>query len=115
MTEQQFENNLTQFTGTEKYYKYTLGLIYTDGVSWCINTCSCYWFLTVIGSYQQQLGKEEFQVWQLTKIGETKAIVTCEDGNKNELVRQEIPFTDFPYSRLTFWCINKTVLLPSEN
>lgn len=114
MTEQQFKDNLRQFTGTEKYYRHTLGLVFTDGVNWCINTCSCYWFLTMIGSYKYQLGKEEFQVWQLAKTAEAKAIVICEDGNKNELIRQEIPFTDFPYSRLVLWCVDGVIMLPSE-
>lgn len=114
MTEQQFNDNLKQFTGTGRYYKYTLGLIFTDGVKMCVDTCSCYWFLTVVGSYQYQIGKEEFQVWQLTKSDESKAIVSCEDGNKNELIRQEIPFTDFPYSQLVFWCVDGVIMLPSE-
>ena len=115
MTEQQFNDNLKQFTGTESYYKHTLGLIFTDGVKWCVDdVCSCYWLLDILGSYQYQLEKEEFQVWQLKKTGESKAIVTCEDGNKNELICQEISFTDFPFSKLTFWCIDRVVMLPTE-
>jgi len=114
MNEQEFNNELKQFTGSEVLYKYILGLKITLGVKKACELSSCWWFADILGSYQYKLIGEEFQVWKLRKIGESKAIVICEDGNKNELIRQHIPYTDFPFSELNFWCIKNIILLPNE-
>jgi hypothetical protein len=51
------------------------------------------------------------------------AVVLCDDGNGNELYRQEIEWTDFPSRRFEFYCaedgvlgngITRVILLPSE-
>ncbi|WP_235130095.1 DUF6876 family protein [Chryseobacterium indicum] len=41
-----------QFTGTEHYYSYILGIVLTDGVKSVADEEQCYWFLDCIASYQ---------------------------------------------------------------
>lgn len=116
MTEQEFKQHLQQFTGSEQIFKHPLQIFYTDGVQWVCSHINTYWFLDIIAScqYLPKLRNQGFQTWKLTKKGETEGVVVCEDGNKIILVQQYIPFTDFPYSELTFWLVDKIVLLPGE-
>lgn len=114
MTEQEFKQSLAQFTGSDNMYKHPLGIFYTDGVQWVCSKIGCYWFLDIVASYQYKLKDQEFQVWKLTKTGDSTAIAVCEDGNKKILIKQGIPYTDYPYSELIFWCVDKITLLPGE-
>ena len=60
--------------------------------------------LTVL-DYQSELMKQPFQVWKFNCNTELRlGTLTCEDGNGNELVRQEIELTDFPLPEITFFC-----------
>jgi hypothetical protein len=64
----------------------------------------CFWLIDAIASYQDELISQPFQVWKFkcnTKLH--LGTLTCEDGNGNELVRQEIEYTDFPLDELTLW------------
>jgi hypothetical protein len=75
MNEQEFNNELKQFTGSEYLYKYILGLKITEGVKFACQTAKCWWFADIIASYQldERIRKEEFQVWTLTvKMGKEK-------------------------------------------
>jgi hypothetical protein len=54
------------------------------------------WLVDVFVSWQPQLKAEDFQVWKISVNPDNSALIVCEDGNNNELTRQEIPFTDFP-------------------
>jgi hypothetical protein len=120
LSKQEIENSLQNFTGTEQWYKYMLGFILTDGSKFLAESCGAFWLLDIIVSCHtiQRVRKERMQVYKLTaKNG--KGLVTVEDGNKNELYRQRIPFTDFPLDEITLWCIDnengtRTILLPSE-
>ena len=109
------QSELDQFTGTEHYYKYLCGTKLTDGVMHLANEAGCFWLLDIIASYQTTdlMKAEDFQVWTLKKCGEAW-LVTCDDGNKNEITRQVIPYSDFPFDSQAVWCINGVMLLPSE-
>ena len=111
----EIENDLQQFTGTEQYHKHWLGQVYTDGVQYMAARCGAFWLLDVVFSYHR---KEPFQVWEL-KITENgngrQGVVTMvEDKNCPVLVRQEIPFTDFPLPSMKMWLIDGVLILPSE-
>lgn len=41
-------------------------------------------------------------------------LVTCDDGDDNILVRQKIPFSDFPLNGITVWKVDEVVMLPRE-
>lgn len=115
MTEQQFNNELKQYVGSEYLYKYILGLKITEGVKFASETAKCWWFADIIASYQhdERIRDQEFQTWILT-VENNKGVVVATDGNKNELIRQDIPYTDFEYSELTYWCVNGIILLAAE-
>lgn len=116
----EFVLGLTHFHGTENYYRHWLGLNYTDGVKYIADKAGAYWFLDIVASYQRYLsqfpGMNDFQVWQLSvNVEVSSGVVVCEDGNENEMVRQDLPFTDFPLQRISLWVENGTILLPSEH
>jgi uncharacterized repeat protein (TIGR04076 family) len=109
-------DSLSEYTGTEHYYRYFGDLVLTDGAKALADQFECYWFLDIIASFYPQLRKEEFQVWKLTrKDQETQAVVSCTDGNKKVWVEQKIPFTDFKPNEATLWLEFNVILLPSEH
>ncbi len=106
------KEDLSQFTGTAKYYKHFTGsLVYTDGVKYLADKAGAHWLIDIVASYRR---KEPFQVWEL-KVADQKGVVTMkEDTDKPELVKQKIPFTDFPLESITLYLIDGVLLLPSE-
>ena len=107
---------LNQFIGSEVLYEQVMAdsskLLLTEGCHFVRETYGAYWLFDLIGSYQYNLSKEPFQVWKLKKYKD-EALITCEDGDGNQLISQEIPFTDFPFD-ITIWLVEGTCLLPSE-
>ena len=119
--------DLSQYTGTENYYKLMMDYNCTDGVKTLCEEAECYWFTDVIISYQtaKHVKAEAFQVWELRKTDKAnEAIVVATDGNDNELVRQSIKYCDFPFSKVkgnnftddkaTIWLVDGILLLSSE-
>ena len=117
-TEVLTQEDLGQFTGTERYYSYLMGLKLTDGIKYLADKGKCWWILDAVASYQIKHSKVPFQLWKLEVIenkGKRGAILTMrEDSDKPELVKQKIPYTDFPLESIEFYVIDKVVLLPSE-
>jgi hypothetical protein len=110
-----FLSNLALFTGTTQRYKTMFPEVkYTDGVKYVAENCESYWLIDLIVSYQTRQFREDypFQVWKLTKTGDSAMI--CEDGNNNRLRSQKIKLTDFPLSEFTLWCVNGIIMVPSE-
>lgn len=109
------EEELRGFTGTTRYHRHYLGVLFTDGVRFLAERAGAYWLLDVIASYQPQLGGVEFQVWKLEKGSNSSALVyAVEDEGEPPLVEQEIPYTDFPLDEFKLYCQNNVILLPSE-
>ena len=116
---QQLLENLPQFCGTEEYMRYSLlgvKLLLTDGVVYLAATAGAYWLIDLIASHQikRAVKEQEFQVWKLKKNTNETWTATCEDGNENELCKQEIPFSDFPLDEITLYNADGVVMLPSE-
>ena len=92
----------------------------TDGVKAMAQLCEAYWLVTAVFSWQgnSKLKDEPFQVWILRfndKTNGDDAVLICEDGNKNELARQEIDYTDFPLPEgIKLFLDGGVLLLPSE-
>ena len=107
-TAAEIRNFLAQCYGSDRpYTKHGLvkRLVFTDSVSQLREMAGCYWLVDAIASYQHKLVKEEFQVWKFVCDTDSKrGVLTCEDGNNNELARQNIDHTDFPLDELTLWC-----------
>jgi len=96
------QSDLNQFIGTAHYYGHPLfpTLVFTDGIKFLAEKAGAFWLIDIVGSYQPKLKREPFQLWRLEKADEG-AVVTCrQDTNEPDLVRQEIPYTDFPFDDL---------------
>jgi hypothetical protein len=111
--------DLEQFTGSEVVNRHWLGVLrYTEGVKYLAEKAQCYWLLDAIGSYQQQLQSNaqlrDFQVWRLIVIGKSATLI-CEEDSDKEVLRQRIPYTDFPLPEITLYLAQKVLMLPSEN
>ena len=113
---------LDQFTGTENWWKHALsGYIYTDGVKYVAETFKAFWLLDEI-MFATKFEKnpttkakmERFGAWTL-KVENESAVLTCTDGNDNELLRKEIEYTDFPHPICTMWMEGGVLILPSEH
>lgn len=115
------DHELTEFTGTEQYYRHLSGLVYTDGVQFLAATYSTYWLLDQIFFANQPKEIEEFQVWRLQRVYKSETeptdafTLTCEDGNKEVLLTRDIPFSDFTADTVTLWFANGVLYLPSEH
>jgi len=114
-------NGLDNFTGTSQYYHYPIGnFLYTDGIDFLVESGKCYWLLDVIGSYllYRHIRAIPFQLWELTVHDDHSAVVTMkEDSDEPVIVKQKIPYTDFPMDYIKLYLIingDAVLLLPSE-
>jgi hypothetical protein len=123
MDAKEIERDLNYYTGTEKWTRYSSlfrRTLLTDGALFVAEECKAYWLMDAISSWQtdKKVKGEGFQFWQLTKDDKGGAVLTCEDGNENEVARQVIDFTDFPLDSIKLYASNEEenliILLPSE-
>mgnify|MGYP006420921695 CR=1 FL=1 len=110
---------MSQFTGTAQWYRHPLArdIVYTDGAKYVAEEGGAYWLLDEIALTQKAepvLEATEFQVWTLIVASNNTAVLSCEDGNGNEVYSKKLEFTDFPLPEIKFWFFNNTILLPSE-
>jgi hypothetical protein len=116
---------LAQFIGTTRYYRYTMGLILTDGAAYLARNGAA-WLLDIVASARlvPAVRRAEFECWTL-RVDLTKqcAEVVCTDGNgereANILYRQRLDYTDFPLAELKLYVVadsdlGKVVMLTSE-
>ena len=124
---EQLEANLPNFTGTENYtnlrYPWLRShFLLTDGAKYLAETAKAFWLMDAIASHQTNklVAAEPFQIWKLTVNEQKQATLTCTDGNETALVRQEIPYSDFPLSEIALYVeqsdylAGRVVTLPSE-
>ncbi len=114
------EADLSQFTGTEHWYRHALNrnVLFTDGAKYVAEEGGAYWLLDAIAiaqRYEKRVAAEDFQVWKLTVRSDQTATLTCEDGNGNVVHTQQLEFTDFPADEVTLWFENNVIYLPSEH
>jgi hypothetical protein len=109
------EDELSRFHGTQRYDRDFDGLLVTDGINYLVDRAGCYWLIDLVGSYQREVQDVTFQLWEVEVVEGISAVVTMrEDTNKPVLVRQHVPFTDFPLERFTFYCADNVMMLKSE-
>lgn len=98
-------SNMAQAIGTTQYIKHFTGLlVFTDGVSQLRHDADAFWLVDAIASHQIDHKDKEFQVWKLAVNKDKSAVLTMvEDTGQPELVRQEIPYTNFPLDKITFY------------
>ncbi|MBE9212822.1 MAG: hypothetical protein HC836_37515 [Richelia sp. RM2_1_2] len=117
-TSQEIATDLKKFYGSVNLYKHWLGLRYTDGIQYLAKEANCYWLLDAIASHQTKnlLSNprlREFQIWHL-RVKENSGILICEWDTNQEVLRQEIEYTDFPLSHIKLYLVEKVLMLPSE-
>lgn len=110
------ENGLNQFTGTEHWYKHLSGYVYTDGVLYVAQEGGAFWLIDkILFTTRTKKILQEFGAWKLEVSNNESAILVCEDGNYNELHREQIDWTDFPLKKIELWFENGVLILPSEH
>lgn len=75
----------------------------------------CYWLVDLVGSYQPEVRNVPFQLWRIQVDDRQGAVVTmAEDTGRPDLVRQQIPYTDFALLDFSFYCVDRVMMLKSE-
>ena len=118
-TEQLKKSDLVEFTGTEKWYRHPIvnNTLYTDGIKYVAERGGAYWLIDEIAFNQthQLIKNEKFQVWTLNvDLLQSKAILTCDDGNGQIVYTKQIYYTDFPLEEIKVYVTDNVILLPSE-
>ena len=112
------ENTLSQFNGSERWYRHPLArhITYTDGVQHVAEEGGAYWLLdSIVTKQTMPIFKEhEVQFWELKVNEDETALLTCEDGEKKVFYTETIKYTDFPIKGIRIWLTNNVMLLPSE-
>ena len=115
MNETEFD--LEQCTGTENYYKPSFsGIMVTDGVQYLAYNAKAFWLIDAIASHQtKHIAAVPFQIWELTVNEDKTAVLTVkEDNDCPILVKQHIPYTDYPMPKIKLWLVDRVLMLPSE-
>ena len=115
----ELKNELKNFCGSEALYEYNflwIKFYYSDGCRFLFEESKSYWLLNLIASWQDSILDidKAFQTWELKKINDKKWIIKCSDGNKSELCRQELSYSDFPLDHIKLWLVNGVLMLPTE-
>lgn len=109
---------LTEFTGTERYYRISRRHLLTDGTKYLAEQAECFWMMDAIASHLMKIGTADWFVVVRIKVENSKALMVYDDGNGHELARQEIPYPDIPLAEQTIYaCWNGehwVLMLPSE-
>lgn len=117
------KRTLSQFSGTENWHQYNAimpKVLLTDGALYVATEGGAFWLMDIVGSAQlnKRVKGEAFQVWTLKVSPDNSALVTCEDGNGEEVYRQAIPFTDFELAEFELYASSEDgyliILLPGE-
>ena len=112
------KTNLSQFTGSEQWYRHSLvrKILYTDGAQYVAESGGAYWLLDEIafGQSEPKIAAEEFQVWRLKVNPDKTATLTCDDGNNHIILTKPIAYTDFPLDEIGFYFIDNVIMLPNE-
>jgi hypothetical protein len=110
--------DLAQFTGTTCYYRIGRQHLLTDGTQYLAEEAHCYWIMDAVASHVAEIGTADWFIVVRIEVEECRAIMRYEDGNGRELARQDIPYTDFPFSNFTLYAVLDTehwvIMLPSE-
>ncbi len=119
MNSTELENGLSQFTGTDHYYRHALGQMkFTDGVKFFADNAAngAYWFLDIVGTELIQLQKTEPFIHVILDSSEVenRATIKADDGNDELLWSREIEFTDCPPGVWKFYLIGGVLMLTKE-
>jgi hypothetical protein len=109
---------LTQFIGTEHYYRISRRHLLTDGTKYLAEHAECFWMMDAIASHLSEIGTSDWFVQIKVTVKESRVTMIYDDGNGKEHARQEIPYTDFPLPMIILYACwdgeHWVIMLPSE-
>ena len=113
---------LSHFTGTSQWYRWSslFSTVCTDGVKYLAEEGRAYWLLDAIAAHQinpiitSSERLQQFQIWEVLVEDHQGQLECREDTNLPPAIVQQIPLTDFPFSRFKLYCVDNVILLPSE-
>ena len=109
---------LGHFVGTERYYRISRRHLLTDGTKYLAEQAACFWLMDAVASHLMEIGTAEWFVVVKTTVKRTRSVMVYEDGNGNELARQEIAYTDLPIANISLYACwdgeHWVIMLPGE-
>ena len=109
---------LSQFTGTDGYFRISRRHLLTDGTKYLAEQTECFWLMDAIVTHLVEIGTADWFVVVKTTVQNSAALMVYSDGNGKEHARQEIPYTDFPLAEQTLYACwdgeHWVLMLPSE-
>jgi hypothetical protein len=100
---QNLKAELSQFIGTEKFYRITQRHLLTDGTKYLAEQAKCFWLMDAVASHLPKYFSDYFCVARLV-VNSSSAVLTLDDGNDNIYATQSIEYTDFPFSEIKLYC-----------
>lgn len=111
-------SQLTQFIGTQHYYRISRKHLLTDGTKYLAKNVECFWMMDAIASHLSEIGTSDWFVQIMVTVQNSRATMIYDDGNGKEHARQEIPYTDFPLEQIRLYACwdgeHWVIMLPSE-
>jgi hypothetical protein len=108
---------LAQHSGAETWFRHWAGtLLFTEGVDYLAKEAHALWLIDNIAwsGLDAKVRHQEFVVWKLSVNADKTATLVGDDGDGHELLRQHVPWTDFPLEEITLYLTDKVLLLTSE-
>jgi hypothetical protein len=118
----QWAKQLTQFSGTENYYRIMPNVLMTDGAKFVADNGEAYWLMTDLAAHCAEFTEKETFIVATLQVTRTAtsshAILKLDDGNDNILAQQFIEYTDFPLDEIKLYaCYNGdmwVIMIPRE-
>ena len=111
-------NQLSMFTGTEKYYRISRRHLLTDGTKYVAETAGAFWMMDAVASHLCEIGTQDWFVLVRVTVTNKTVVMRYEDGNGNLHAEQAIPYTDFPMSEFVLYACwdgkHWVLMLPGE-
>lgn len=110
---------LSQFIGTEKYYKISLiPALVTDGVKYLADTYECYWLTNTILIYLHPIYKKQGDLYITLSVNKNHVVtITAKTLDTNEIVlTKKIKDTCklIPTGEVTLYLMQNILLLSTE-
>jgi hypothetical protein len=96
-------SELSQFNGTENFYRITQRHLLTDGTKYLAEKAQSFWLMDAVASHLPKYFHDYFCVANLTVNG-SSAVLKIDDGNGNVYATQDIDYTDFPLREIKLYC-----------
>lgn len=117
MNTQELKAALANYYGSsENLYCRALNrrMAYTEGVRAFAENAGAYWFLDIAATELFALQRNEDFLTVILHVEGTKAKITADDGNGNDLFTKSIDYTDCPEGEWKFFFTGNVLMLPSE-